>query len=60
MKRSENLRFQIETSSLKNKGYGGRRYLPFDFTEQGIAMLATVLRTDVAEKVSIHNNRTVI
>ncbi|MGJ1215304.1 MULTISPECIES: ORF6N domain-containing protein [Sphingobacterium] len=30
----ENLRFQIGTSSLN---YGGRRYLPYAFTEQGIA-----------------------
>ncbi len=46
----ENLRFQIGTSSLS---YGGRRYLPYVFTEQGIAMLSAVLRSDVAIKVSI-------
>ena len=45
-----NLRSQIVTSSLN---YGGRRYLPFVFTEQGIAMLSAVLRSDVAIKVSI-------
>ena len=45
-----NLRSQIVTSSLN---YGGRRYLPYVFTEQGIAMLASVLRSDVAIKVSI-------
>ena len=43
------LRFQFETSNIK----GGRRYNPYVFTEQGIAMLATVLRTPVAEEVSI-------
>ena len=43
------LRFQIETSNMK----GGRRYNPYVFTEQGVAMLATVLRTPVAEEVSI-------
>ena len=43
------LRFQIETSNIK----GGRRYNPYVFTEQGVAMLATVLRTPVAEEVSI-------
>lgn len=48
----KNLRFQIETSSLEND-YGGKRYNPYVFTEQGVAMLATVLRTDVAEEVSI-------
>ena len=48
----DNLRFQIETSSLENN-YGGRRYLPYAFTEEGVAMLATVLRTDIAEEVSV-------
>ena len=48
----KNLRFQIETSSLENV-YGGRRYNPYVFTEQGVAMLATVLKTEVAEEMSI-------
>ena len=48
----KNLRFQFETSSLEND-YGGRRYNPYAFTEQGVAMLATVLRTEVAEEISI-------
>ncbi len=47
----DNLKFQIETSS--GNAYGGVRKLPYAFTEQGMAMLATVLRTDVAEEVSI-------
>ena len=47
-----NLRFQFETSSLENV-HGGRRYNPYAFTEQGVAMLATVLRTSVAEEMSI-------
>ena len=46
------LRFQTETSNLEND-YGGRRYNPYVFTEQGVAMLATVLKTKVAEEVSI-------
>ena len=33
-----NLRYQIGTSSL---GYGGRRYRPYAFTEQGVAMLSS-------------------
>ena len=45
------LKFQSETSSWD--GYGGVRKLPYAFTEQGVAMLATVLRTKVAEEVSI-------
>jgi hypothetical protein len=47
---AENLRFQIGTSSLN---YGGRRYLPYVFCEQGVAMLSAVLRSDIAVKVSI-------
>ncbi|WP_026769695.1 ORF6N domain-containing protein [Asinibacterium sp. OR53] len=47
---SETLRFQIGTS---NAGRGGRRYLPYVFTEQGVAMLSAVLRSDIAVKVSI-------
>lgn len=31
----------------------GRRYLSYVFTEQGIAMLASVLRSEIAIKVSI-------
>lgn len=45
-----NLRSQFVTSSLN---YGGRRYLPYMFTEQGIAQLSAVLRSDIAVKVSI-------
>ncbi len=43
-------RFQIET--LKGRGYN-IKYLPYAFTEQGAAMLSAVLRTDVAEEMSI-------
>ncbi len=46
---TENLRFQIGTSS----SHGGRRTLPYVFTEQGVAMLSAVLSTDTAVKVSI-------
>lgn len=57
----ENFRFQLtseEYFSLRSqfvtsKGKGGRRYLPYVFTEQGIAMLSAVLRSDVAIQVSI-------
>ena len=34
-------------------GAGGRRYSPFAFTEQGVAMLSAVLRTEIALQVSI-------
>lgn len=46
---ANNLRSQFATSS----GVGGRRYLPRVFTEQGIYMLATILKSSVATKVSI-------
>ena len=45
------LRFQSETIELEQGKYS--KYLPYVFTEQGIAMLATVLRTEVAEEISI-------
>ena len=44
------LRLQNETSKEKR---GGRRYLPYAFTEQGVAMLSAVLRSETAIKVSI-------
>ena len=56
-KETESLRSQIATS-IKSNGdnekKGGRRYLPYAFTEQGIAMLSAVLRSDVAIQVSIN------
>ena len=45
-----NLRSQFATSSEE---YGGRRYLPYVFTEQGIAMLSAVLNSETAINVSI-------
>ena len=49
----ENLKCQIGISSLNKNGYGGRRTLPYVFTEQGISMLASVLHSDIAVNVSI-------
>jgi phage regulator Rha-like protein len=46
----ENLRSQIATSSFT---HGGRRTLPFVFTEQGVSMLSAVLRSKTAVEVSI-------
>lgn len=43
-----NLRFQFETSS-----WGGIRYLPYVFTEQGVAMLSSVLNSKRALQVNI-------
>lgn len=47
---NSNLRLQIATSSL---GHGGRRYLPYVFTEQGVAMLSSVLNSEQAIEVNI-------
>ena len=48
----KNLRCQNVTSSLED-GYGGRRYLPYVFTEYGITMLAGILKSEVAIKASL-------
>ena len=47
---AEALRSQIATS---NNGRGGRRYVPYVFTEQGVAMLSSVLRSKTAIAVNI-------
>lgn len=51
----ENLMSQFATSSLEGMvhEHGGRRKLPFVFTEQGIAMLSSVLRSETAIQASI-------
>ena len=52
----ENLRLQFETSS----SHGGTRYLPYAFTEQGVAMLSSVLNSTKAIEVNIAIMRTFI
>ncbi len=42
----------LRSQSVTSK-WGGRRYLPFAFTEQGVAMLSAVLHSETAVKVSI-------
>jgi ORF6N domain-containing protein len=44
----QNLRLQFATSS-----WGGRRYLPYVFTEHGVAMLSSVLNSERAVQMSI-------
>ena len=44
------LRSQNATS---NEQRGGRRYLPYVFTEEGVAMIASVLKSDTAIKMSV-------
>jgi len=50
-----NLRSQIVTSS-----WGGRRHLPYAFTEQGIAMLSSVLSSPQAIQVNIQIMRSFV
>ena len=52
----ENLRFQNGISSQ----HGGRRFMPYVFTEQGIAMLSGLLSSDIAVKVNIQIMRTFV
>ena len=52
-----NLRSQFVISS---SGYGGRRYAPYAFTEQGVAMLSTVLSSERAVAVNIEIMRTFV
>jgi ORF6N domain-containing protein len=51
------LRFHFETSK---RGRGGRRYLSYAFTEQGVAMLSSVLRSSRAVQVNIAIMRTFV
>lgn len=48
--KDESLRFQFGTS---NGGRGGTRYMPYAFTENGVAMLSSVLRSKTAVEVNI-------
>ncbi len=47
---ADSLRSQFATSKT---GRGGRRYLPYAFTEQGVAMLSSVLNSERAIEVNI-------
>ncbi len=44
------LRCQNVTSSLKTTKYGGRRYIPYAFTEHGAIMLVSVLKSEIADE----------
>jgi hypothetical protein len=54
-RRYKNLKSQIVTSKIEDKkiGRGGIRKLPFAFTEQGVAMLSSVLKSEIAIQVNI-------
>jgi hypothetical protein len=53
---SQDLRSQSVTSS----SHGGRRYRPYAFTEQGVAMLSSVLRSERAVQVNVAIMRTFV
>ncbi|XPV70185.1 MAG: ORF6N domain-containing protein [Halarcobacter sp.] len=61
-KEYQNLRSQFAASSSNDSlrsqsvtlNHGGRRYLPYVFTEQGVSMLSAVLKSDKAIQTSIH------
>ena len=54
------MRFQFGTSKEVREKKGGRRYLPYVYTEQGISMLFAVLRSEVAVNVSVKIMRTFV
>lgn len=56
---SSNLRFQIGTSSWR-QSWGGRRYPPYAFTEHGVTMLSSILRSRKAILVNIEIVRTFV
>ncbi|HEY3450007.1 MAG TPA: ORF6N domain-containing protein [Myxococcales bacterium] len=55
---ARNLRSQIVISS--SGGYGGRRHAPYAFTEQGVAMLSSVLHSPQAIEVNVEIMRTFV
>ncbi|MDZ4676463.1 MAG: ORF6N domain-containing protein [Oligoflexia bacterium] len=61
-KEGEFLRFQIGTSKIRatDDERGGRRYRPLVFTEQGVAMLSSVLKSEKAALVNIEIMRTFV
>jgi hypothetical protein len=48
-----NLRSQIVTSSLSSENWGGARFLPYAFTEQGVAMLSGIINSKRAVQMNI-------
>ena len=60
----ENLRSQFATTRLNfiesNNEYGGRRYLPYVFTEQGVAALSGILKSKTAIEINLQIIRTFV
>jgi ORF6N domain len=53
MFRLTKIEFKILRSQIVTSSWGGTRYLPMAFTEQGVAMLSSVLNSDTAIKLNI-------
>ncbi|HDQ26593.1 MAG TPA: ORF6N domain-containing protein [bacterium] len=49
----EENRSLISQNAISKKGRGGRRFLPYVFTEQGVAMLSSVLKSKRAAQINI-------
>ncbi len=45
--------FLISQFAISKKGRGGRRFMPYVFTEQGVAMLSSVLNSDMAIEINV-------
>ena len=50
----------LKSQSVISSGWGGRRHAPYAFTEQGVAMLSSVLRSDQAIRVNVEIIRTFV
>jgi hypothetical protein len=50
----------ISQIAISSEGHGGRRIRPWVFTEQGVAMLSSVLRSPMAAKVNVEIMRTFV
>ncbi len=48
--------FMFQLTKEESSGHGGRRSLPYVFTEQGVAMLSSVLNNERAIAVNIHRS----
>src|SRR5882724_9855885 len=57
---SNNSKLAMRSQSVTSNARGGVRYLPYAFTEQGIAMLSSVLRSHRAVEVNIAIMRTFV
>ena len=54
------IEFQSLRSQIVTSNRGGSRYMPFAFTEQGVAMLSSILNSDKAIEINIAIMRTFV